>query len=552
MADVTVAVSSSPSLGVGLQERAHKDLSNEIPFRSALMVALAAGMGYGFDAYAVNLYSIILPTIVVSLGISTFTSGVIGSLFLIGYTIGTVGFGIAADRYGRKDTLGVSILLYGLTTSIGGIFGGVTWLFTVMRVLTGIGGAGELAVGAPYTCEMFKSRHRALGTGGIMFSLYSLGYMVAGVVALALVPSWGWKAAFIIAIVPAVLVFIFRRLISESVRYVVDKAEDKFAAAQALLKAQREGRTIVERAAAVERIEKQEAKADTPAALARALAQKSAGGRTGPSTPLIVGLGAISIAGLLVGLLTHIPKGTAAALVTLSAIAILGVATLYSYQRREKDQVWHIPGVRKRIGIGWLLYTANAMGYWGITTFLTTFMVKKFGVSPTRAIDYAIMFYGAQFFMSYIGTGLSDWKGRRPIAILGALIMMACTAVAATANSLGLFLVFGALMVAMLGWLWGVSDTYLSELFPTSIRASGFGIAVGGGRVMSIAAPFLVGAGIAAFGPTAPFLATAGLWILTIIGYLLGPETARKPLEQLEYEFELASMQDQGKASRAA
>ena len=550
MANVSVAVSDSPKLGVGLEERAHKDLSEEIPFRSALMVALAAGMGYGFDAYAVNLYSIILPTIVVSLGISTFTSGVIGSLFLVGYTIGTVGFGIAADRYGRKDTLGVSILLYGFTTSLGGLFGSIPWLFTVMRVLTGIGGAGELAVGAPYTCEMFKSRHRALGTGGIMFSLYSLGYMVAGVVALALVPSWGWKAAFIIAIVPAVLVFIFRRFISESVRYVVDKAEDKFAAAQALLKAQREAGTTAARAAAVARIEKEEAKVDTPAALA--LAQTSAAGRTGPSTALVVVLGVLSVAGLFVGLLTQIPKGAAAALVTVSALAILGVAALYSFQRTEKEQVWHIPGVRKRIGIGWLVYTANAMGYWGITTFLTTFMVKKFGVSPTRAIDYAIMFYGAQFFMSYIGTGLSDWKGRRPIAILGALIMMACTAVAATSNSLGLFLVFGALMVAMLGWLWGVSDTYLSELFPTSIRGSGFGIAVGGGRVMSIAAPFLVGAGIAAFGPTAPFLATAGLWILTIIGYLLGPETARKPLEQLEYEFELLSAPQHEETSTAA
>jgi putative MFS transporter len=97
--------------------------------------------------------------------------------------------------------------------------------------------------------------------------------------------------------------------------------------------------------------------------------------------------------------------------------------------------------------------------------------------------------------------------------------------------------VFGAIEIAMLGWLWGISDTYLSEMFPTSIRGSCFGIGVGGGRIMSISAPFLTGAGIAAFGPTTPFLASAGLWVLTIIGYLLGPETAGKPLEQIEAEF---------------
>ncbi len=55
---------------------------------------------------------------------------------------------------------------------------------------------------------------------------------------------------------------------------------------------------------------------------------------------------------------------------------------------------------------------------------------------------------------------------------------------------------------------------------------------------MSIAAPFLVGVGIVAFGVTVPFLLTSVLWILTIIGYSLGPETAGKPLEQIEAEFD--------------
>jgi putative MFS transporter len=47
----------------------------------------------------------------------------------------------------------------------------------------------------------------------------------------------------------------------------------------------------------------------------------------------------------------------------------------------------------------------------------------------------------------------------------------------------------------------------------------------------------LVGSGIAAFGPTVPLLASAGLWVLTIIGYLLGPETSGKELEEIEEEM---------------
>jgi len=518
----------------GLQESAQKDLSEEIPFKDALMVALAAGLGYGFDAYAVNIYGLVLPAIMATLGIGAGTAGVIGSIFLIGYTLGTIGFGIAADKYGRKDTLGVSILMYGLTTSLGGLGGNVIW-FTIMRFLTGIGGAGELAVGAPYTCEMFKSKYRALGTGGIMFSLYSLGYILAGVVALALVPKWGWEAAFLIAIIPAIAVFAFRRFISESVRYVIDKAEDKFAAAQALLAAEHEGQTAQERAAAVARLEKEEVKAERAAALDLARAEAHTPG--GPPTALVGALLVLFLAALFVGLLADVSTVLAAVLVTVGAVGTLFTIALFSLQRGRTERFWQIPGVRKRIGIGWLLYTANAMGYWGITVFLTTFMVQKFDVSPTTAIKYAIMFYVVQFFFSYIGTGLSDWVGRRPAGILGGVIMITCTILAATADELGTFLVFGAIQIAMLGWLWGVSDTYISEMFPTSIRGSSFGVAVGGGRVMSIAAPFLVGAGIAAYGPTTPFLASAGLWVLTIVGYLIGPETSGKSLEQIEAEF---------------
>jgi len=518
----------------GLEERAHTDLGEEIPFKDALMVALAAGMGYGFDAYAVNIYGLVLPTITASLGIGAVTAGVIGSIFLVGYTVGTIGFGIAADKYGRKDTLGVSILIYGLTTSLGGLFGNVIW-FTVMRFFTGIGGAGELAVGAPYTCEMFKSKYRALGTGGIMFSLYSLGYIIAGVAALVLVPAWGWEAAFAVAIVPAFLVFLFRRYISESVRYVIDKAEDKFEAARSVVAAEHEGMSAKERAAALAEIEREEVKAESPTL--RDMPRPAARTQGGPSTVLLVLLGAAAVVALFVGLLADLPKGIAAVLVTGAAVAILATLALIGAQRGAKERFWETPGVKKRIGIGWMLYTANAMGYWGITVFLTTFMVQKFGVAADTAIKYAIMFYAVQFVFSYLGTGLSDWIGRRPIGILGALIMISTTILAATASQLGVFLVFGAIQIAMLGWLWGLSDTYLSEMFPTSIRGSAFGIAVGGGRVMSIAAPFLTGAGIAQFGVSTPFLASAGLWVLTLIGYLIGPETSGKSLEQIEAEF---------------
>jgi putative MFS transporter len=407
-----------------------------IPFKEALLVALAAGLGYGFDAYAVNIFGMLGPTLAHDLDVSIKTIGLIGSIFLVGYTIGTIGFGYLADRIGRRDTLGYSIVLYGLTTALGGISLNL-YIFTFLRFLTGIGGAGELAVGAPYTAEMFPKKYRALGTGGIMFSLYSAGYIFAAICTMFIVPRFGWQWAFGFAIIPAILVFALRRIVQESFRFKHAQAE-------------------------IERLVKAEGK------------------------------------------------------------------------RRPRERIWSIPGAKKRILIGWLLYVPNACGYWGITVFLTIFMVQKFHVTPVDAIFYAMTFYVVQFFLSYVGTGLSDLVGRRPAGILGALIMMGCTVVASRTEDFNTFLIFGGIMIGMLGWLWGIGDTYLSEFFRTTLRSTGFGIMVGGGRVASIFAPYLVGWGMAEFGPTIPFLATAALWVGTIIGYWIGPETSGRELEEVQ------------------
>ena len=394
--------------------------------RDVALVTVAAGLGYGFDAYAVNLFGLLGPTIMASLHLTVRAFGLIGSIFLVGYTLGTIGFGVLADRLGRRDVLGWSIIMYGVTTALGGVVSSPA-IFAFLRFLTGIGGAGELAVGAPYTAEMWPKRWRGVGTGGVLFSFYSAGYILAAASALVIVPRFGWRWTFILAIVPAVLVFGFRRLVPESARY----------------------------------------------------AAMGAAGST-------------------------------------------------------RDRLFSIPGAWQRIVVGWLLYIPNASGYWGITVFLTSFMVRKFHVSPHDAVFYALCFYVVQFVLSYVGTGLSDVIGRRPAGILGAVAMIGCTIAASTASTLGDFLLYGAGMIGLLGWLWGVGDAYLSEFFRTSHRGTAFGVMVGGGRAVSIAAPFAVSLGIAAYGPTIPFLATSALWLLTIAGYLLGPETAGEELEDVQ------------------
>jgi MFS transporter, putative metabolite:H+ symporter len=191
--------------------------------RQARLIAVSAGLGFLFDAYVVNIYSFVLPLIAISFSLSTTAQGEIGSVMLAGYTLGTFAFGWAADRFGRKNTLGASIALYGVTTAVSGLAGGAG-LFAGLRFLTGLGGAGELAVGVPYTVEAWPAKRRAIGAGGVIFSLYAVGALIALAVALVVAPAAGWRLTFVLALIPAVLVYVLRRALRESVPYAAARA----------------------------------------------------------------------------------------------------------------------------------------------------------------------------------------------------------------------------------------------------------------------------------------------------------------------------------------
>jgi MFS transporter, putative metabolite:H+ symporter len=221
MTDVTGARALRPAAGARTATVA-ADRPHDM--RQARLVAVSAGLGYLFDAYVVNIYSFVLPLIAVSFSLSTTTQGVIGSILLAGYTLGTFGFGYAADRFGRKRTLGTSIALYGLTTAASGLAGSAA-LFAGLRFLTGLGGAGELAVGVPYTVEAWPHRRRAFGAGGVIFSMYAIGALTALAVALLVAPSAGWRLTFVLALIPAALVYVMRKALRESSPYLVARAQ---------------------------------------------------------------------------------------------------------------------------------------------------------------------------------------------------------------------------------------------------------------------------------------------------------------------------------------
>src|SRR5947209_19662600 len=81
------------------------------------------------------------------------------AVFMIGWAIGGIGFGILGDRLGRVKTLTLTILLYAVFTGLSAFSVGVTD-FMLYRLLTGLGVGGAFAAAVVLLAETVPERPR--------------------------------------------------------------------------------------------------------------------------------------------------------------------------------------------------------------------------------------------------------------------------------------------------------------------------------------------------------------------------------------------------------
>src|SRR5438309_844837 len=94
--------------------------------------------------------------------------------------VGAFIFGRAADRWGRRPTLMVDVLLYSVLEFASGFAPSLTVLI-VLRALYGIAMGGEWGVGASLAMETIPARSRGL-VSGLLQSGYPSGYFLASIV----------------------------------------------------------------------------------------------------------------------------------------------------------------------------------------------------------------------------------------------------------------------------------------------------------------------------------------------------------------------------------
>ncbi len=179
----------------------------------------AALLGWMLDAMDVMLYAFALTAIREEFRLSAAQAGAMASATLLASAFGGVLFGVLADRIGRVRALFFSILTYasftGLTATAGGIATLLTW-----RAVVGIGLGGEWSAASVLVAETWPAAHRGKAIG-FMQSGWAIGYILAALLAAAVLPRWGWRALFVVGAIPAACLAVWvLRAIPEPKRFI--------------------------------------------------------------------------------------------------------------------------------------------------------------------------------------------------------------------------------------------------------------------------------------------------------------------------------------------
>jgi MFS family permease len=149
------------------------------------------------------------------------------SIFMVGWAIGGLIFGVLGDKIGRARTMVLTILVYSLFTGLSALSRGF-WDFSLYRFLTGLGVGGEFAVGVSLVAEVIPGPARTPALGWVQ-AFSAIGNITAALIFrnLGFVEQQGhtlfgltaWRAAFLIGALPALLAVVIRAGLREPERW---------------------------------------------------------------------------------------------------------------------------------------------------------------------------------------------------------------------------------------------------------------------------------------------------------------------------------------------
>jgi MFS family permease len=199
-------------------------------------VLAVACMGWMFDTMAQQLFNLARKPALRDLlgGHATAAAvdeqgAIATAVFMLGWAMGGVLFGVLGDRVGRARTMTMTILCYTLFTGLSVLSTGV-WDFDVYRFLCGLGVGGQFSVGVALVAEVVPEATRPYALGMVQ-AFSTVGNMIAAltVIALGKLEQAGaihgaWRYTFLAGAVPAPLALVVFRKLKEPEEWLKARA----------------------------------------------------------------------------------------------------------------------------------------------------------------------------------------------------------------------------------------------------------------------------------------------------------------------------------------
>jgi MFS transporter, putative metabolite:H+ symporter len=185
---------------------------------------VVAFLGIMFDATDFALFGAALPPISREFGLGPAQAGFLATVGLVGAFVGALFWGTISDYIGRRVAFQTTIGIFAVFTGLIAASWNVASL-SVFRFLSNFGLGGEVPVTSTLGSEFSPGRLRGRMTANIM-AAFPVGLAVAALLSLLIIPNFGWRALFVVGIVPALLLLVVRRYMPESVRYQLSQGRD--------------------------------------------------------------------------------------------------------------------------------------------------------------------------------------------------------------------------------------------------------------------------------------------------------------------------------------
>jgi putative MFS transporter len=187
---------------------------------SAFHRRLAAMIGAGLlcDSFDLYLASGVMVALTTSGWATQASNAQFASAGALGSLIGAFMAGWLGDKFGRRFSFQFNLILFGFMSFAAALAPSMPWLIG-FRFIMGIGLGAEIVVGYSTITEFVPPKSRGKWSA-ILFFVATSGLLLSTLVGYLVIPRFGWRWMFVIAGVGAMIVWLLRKNMPESPRWL--------------------------------------------------------------------------------------------------------------------------------------------------------------------------------------------------------------------------------------------------------------------------------------------------------------------------------------------